>query len=145
MSTADPRSRIALHMNWTGRYLRVLLNGLRPGTHHSTRGDMPVNDPTDLLPEPTQAQIQAVSPLAQIRQGNYRVPTFIIHGTKDDLIPWQQAARTYDALKEQGVSAELRILDGTVHLFDMYKSFEGDEMARRAVDEAYQMLVDQIM
>ncbi|KUI52981.1 Conidial yellow pigment biosynthesis polyketide synthase [Cytospora mali] len=139
MSTADLRSRIALHMNWTGRYLRVLLNGLPPAGADDCRNSV-ASDPTDLILDPSREQIQAVSPLAQIRRGKYRVPTFIVHGTKDDLIPWQQAVRTYDALREQGVPAEIRILDGAVHLFDLYKSYESDASARKVVNEGYEML-----
>jgi len=135
MNTSDPRSRIALHMNWTGRYLPILLNGL--GNAESTANSL---DPTDELPDPTLEQIQAVSPLAQIRRGAYKVPTFIIHGTKDDLIPWQQTVRTHEALKEQGVLAEMRILDGAVHLFDLYRSYETDEKARAVVRDAYEFL-----
>ncbi|KAI1128807.1 hypothetical protein F5Y10DRAFT_291694 [Nemania abortiva] len=140
MSTADPRSRIALHMNWTGRHLRVLLNGLRPRKEINDHRNASEADITDLLPDPSREQVQAVSPLAQIRKGKYSVPTFIVHGTKDDLIPWQQAVRTYDALKEQGVPAEIRILDGAVHLFDLYKLRESDEAAKQAVEDGYAML-----
>ncbi|KUI69905.1 Conidial yellow pigment biosynthesis polyketide synthase [Cytospora mali] len=139
MSTADPRSRIALHMNWTGRYLRILLNGLSPAGKDNCQHSA-ASDPTDSILDPSREQIQAVSPLAHIRQGKYRVPTFIVHGTKDDLIPWQQAVRTYDALREQGVPAEIRILDGAVHLFDLYKSYESDASAKKAVSEGYEML-----
>ncbi|KAI0442798.1 hypothetical protein F4803DRAFT_575191 [Xylaria telfairii] len=140
MSRADPRSRIALHMNWTGRHLRVLLNGLQPRTGAiDHRKNSTESDVTDFLPEPSRGQIQAISPLAQIEKGKYSVPTFIVHGTKDDLIPWQQAVRTYDALREQGVPAEIRILDGAVHLFDLYKSLENDETAN-AIRDGYTML-----
>ncbi|KAH8202697.1 hypothetical protein TruAng_003183 [Truncatella angustata] len=137
MSQSDPRSRIALHMNWTGRYLQVLLRGLS-GCHRARA--IPGADPTDTLRDPSQEEIQAVSPLAQIRRGVYRVPTFIIHGTKDDLIPWQQAVRTYESLQQQGVAAEIRILEGAVHLFDLYRSFESDERSRKAVHEGYEFL-----
>ncbi|KAJ4422348.1 Type I Iterative PKS [Gnomoniopsis sp. IMI 355080] len=142
MSTADPRSRIALHMNWTGRYLRILLNGLSPAGagDYGEHEEEVQTDPTDFLPEPTQDQIESISPLAQIRQGTYRVPTFIIHGTKDDLIPWEQAVRTYDALRERGVPAEIRILEGAAHLFDLYRSFSTDKTAQDAVRDAYDML-----
>lgn len=133
MAPSDPRSRIALHMNWKGRTLRVLLNKLSPNSGSS-------NDPTADLPEPTPDQIQSVSPLAQIQQGAYRVPTFIIHGTKDDLIPWQQAMRTYEALRQNDVIAELRILEGAVHLFDLYQSCNTDEKVIRAIQEGYEFL-----
>lgn len=142
MSADDARSRIALHMNWTGRYLRVLLNGLSP----STGGRRVVGtDPTDALPEPSVEAVRAVSPLAQIRAGRYAVPTFIVHGTRDDLVPWQQALRTYEALQERGVEAEIRILEGAAHLFDLYKGFERDETAQRAVQEGYEMLARWVM
>lgn len=147
MSTADPRSRIALHMNWTGRYLKILLNGLSPSSARHCEKDEGEgqSDPTDFLPEPAQEQIESISPLSQIRQGKYKVPTFIIHGTKDDLIPWQQAVRTYDALREKGVPAEIRILDGAAHLFDLYRSFGTDKAAQEAVSEAYDMLAQWVM
>ncbi|KAK0723563.1 hypothetical protein B0T26DRAFT_263600 [Lasiosphaeria miniovina] len=140
MSADDARSRIALHMNWTGRYLRVLLNGLSPSS-----GKTIGTDPTDALPEPSAEAVRAVSPLAQIRAGRYAVPTFIVHGTRDDLIPWQQARRTYEALRERGIEAEIRILEGAVHLFDLYRAYETDEAAQRAVAEGYEMLARWVM
>ncbi|RYP44065.1 hypothetical protein DL768_009434 [Monosporascus sp. mg162] len=140
MSPSDPRSRIALHMNWTGRYLRVLLNGLDSCRSGGASGHADGADPTDALPDPSPEQIQAVSPLAQIRRGMYNVPTFIVHGTKDDLIPWQQALRTYEALRQQDVEAEIRILDGAVHLFDLYRSYEADERANEVLREGYEFL-----
>ncbi|KAI0015267.1 putative polyketide synthase [Xylariomycetidae sp. FL0641] len=144
MSPDDPRSRIALHMNWTGRCLRVLLNGLAGDSQAAIR---PPNDalgvpmdPTDALPMPSHEQIRAVSPLAQIQEGVYRVPTFLIHGTKDDLVPWEQSLRTHEALQRQGVAAEIRILDGAVHLFDMYRSYDNDGRAKKAIQDGYSFL-----
>jgi dipeptidyl aminopeptidase/acylaminoacyl peptidase len=97
-------------MNWRGRTLHVLLNGLSHQDHE-----------LDSLPTPTSSQIQSISPLSQIQGGMYRTPTFIIHGTQDDLIPVDQAVRTYTALQEQGVTSDVRILDGALHLFDLGK------------------------
>lgn len=159
MSVADARSRVALHMNWTGRYLRVLLHGLSsasasasaaPVASRQRRGEEEeageeMVDPTDDLPDPTPEQIRAVSPLAQIQRGAYRVPTFIVHGTADDLIPWRQAVRTYDALRERGVAAEIRVVDGAAHLFDVCGAFGGDEAAGMAVAEAYATLAGWVM
>lgn len=130
MSPTDPRSRIAMHMNWKGQTLPVLLNGL-------TRGE---ND-LDNLPAPTKQQVQSISPLAQIRAGRYKTPTFIVHGTRDDLIPWEQARRTYDELIDAGVPAEARIVQGAVHLFDIYDGYEEDEGAKRAVRQGYEFLM----
>lgn len=130
LAPEDPRSRICLHMNWKGQTLPVLLNGLDPANC----------DEGSLLTHPTADQIRAVSPLAQIRKGTYRTPTFIVHGTRDDLIPWQQAQRTYKALCEHGVEAELKIVEGGIHLFDAGKGFERDEEAAKAVREGYEFL-----
>ncbi|KAF3769424.1 hypothetical protein M406DRAFT_32824 [Cryphonectria parasitica EP155] len=145
MSPSDARSRIALHMNWTGRSLRVLLNGLSSGRLHAPdprpAGDgHAFPDPTDELLDPSPEQIQLVSPLAQIQRGTYQVPTFLIHGTKDDLIPWQQALRTHEALQQQGVESHIRILDGAAHLFDLYRSYNGNKGAKEAVRAGYDFL-----
>ncbi|KAL8651541.1 MAG: hypothetical protein Q9210_003192, partial [Variospora velana] len=111
MAPEDPRSRICLHMNWKGATLPVLLNGMDPARRRRRSQDH--------LPSPTREQIAAVSPLAQIRKGSYRTPTFLVHGTRDDLIPWEQAQRTVDAMRERGVAAEVRVVQGAVHLFDV--------------------------
>ena len=127
LESSDPRSRIALFMNWHGRSLNVLLNGL----DKSTRKEPPT---------PTFSQIAAISPLAHIRNGNYTTPTFIVHPRQDDLIPWEQAQRTYEALQMAGVEAELRIVEDAKHLFDLDRSYRSNEDARRAVSEGYEFL-----
>lgn len=129
MAPSDARSRLALHMNWNAKTLPVLLKGISQGSEDA-----------NLRLE----EIQTVSPLTQIRERQYRTPTFLIHGTKDDLIPWQQAQRTYEALQETGVLSELRILQGAVHLFDSYRGYEKDEEAARVVREGYDFLSTQV-
>lgn len=55
-------------------------------------------------------------PLAQIRAGNYVAPTFLIHPRDDDLIPWQQAERTWQRLRDwKTVDAELRLVENVPH------------------------------
>lgn len=51
--------------------------------------------------------------------------------TKDDLIPWQQAQRTYETLCESGVEAELGVVKGAIHLFDASNAFMRNEEAVR--------------
>lgn len=128
MATSDPRSRLALHMNCHGRTLHVVLNGL----DKKTREQPPAPSPSDIV---------AVSPLAQVRAGNYKTPTFIIHPEDDDLIPWKQAERTWQALRDAHVDTELRIVKGVPHLFDLtgLKS-RRNEVAGRAVMEGYEFL-----
>lgn len=72
LARSDPRSRLALYMNYHGRTLQVLLNGL----DKRSRREPPI---------PTPTNVAAVSPLAHIRSGKYATPTLIIHPREDDL------------------------------------------------------------
>jgi pimeloyl-ACP methyl ester carboxylesterase len=127
LARSDPRSRLALYMNWHGRTLHVLLNGFDKRSRKEP-------------PAPAPADAAAVSPLAHIRSGKYATPTFIIHPRQDDLIPWQQARRTWEALRAGGTDAELRIVEDAPHLFDVYREYQGNEAARRAVMGGYEFL-----
>lgn len=128
LAPSDPRSRLALFMNCRGRSLHVLLNGLDKKAR---------KEPA----EPTQKDIIAVSPLAQVRAGTYKTPTFILHPREDDLIPWHQAERTWQALQDMQVDSELRIVEGVPHLFDLAGLHRvRNEDARRAMVEGYEFL-----
>lgn len=123
----DPRSRLALYMNYHGRTLQVLLNGLDKRSRREP-------------PAPTPTNVADVSPLAHIRSGTYATPTFIIHPRQDDLIPWQHARQTWEVLRARGIDVELRIVEDVPHLFDVYPEYQGNEAARRAVTEGYEFL-----
>lgn len=71
------------------------------------------------LQQPGLDEIVPVNPLAQIVRGNYQTPTFLIDGTNDDLIPWQQSQGTYNALVDQGVTAGLALVEGAPHICDL--------------------------
>ena len=138
MSPTDARSRIALHMNWAGKTLPVLLGG---GRYFKSLG---AGIGEGEIPETMAEEVQAISPLAQIRRGAYRSPTFIIHAALDDLIPVAQAKRTYDELVVQGVVAELHIVENGLHLFDIYPRYEENRDARQAVLKGYDFLRRQV-
>lgn len=124
----DARSRLALHMNMHGHTLHVLLGGL------DKKG-------RKLRPEPpTPERIAAASPLAQICAGNYVTPTFLVHPRKDDLIPWQQAERTWQALQATGTDAQLKIVEEVPHLFDVYPEHRNNQAAKEAIREGYEFL-----
>lgn len=129
MNPSDARSRIALYMNWTGQTVPVLLNSQGP----IERNQM------SKLEQPSIEDIQAISPLANIRSHKYQSPTFIIHGTRDDLIPIAQAQRTYDALSAAGLDSEIRILDA-VHLFDISPEMSQNEEALQAIEDGFAFL-----
>nr|POF17386.1 non-reducing polyketide synthase mapc [Quercus suber] len=131
MSLEDPRCRLILHMNWEAKTLPVLIHGL-----NRIVGTRCVTEPAF----PSTEQIRAISPLAQIRDGNYTTPTFFVHGTRDDLVPWQASQRTHEALKVRGVDSEICILEDALHLFDLYPTSKKKPAARRAVSDGYRFL-----
>lgn len=138
MSPSDPRSRIVLHMNWKAQALPIWINGLP--TKKAASNSQPESYAT--MPMPSTEQIVSISPYAQIQRGTYVTPTFIIHGTSDDLIPWQQSQRVHEALRNKGVKTGLAIVDDAPHLFDMYKDKDGRGWS--AVQEGYEFLFDTV-
>lgn len=88
---ADPRCRIVLHMNWKAQTLPVILSGL-PCEARVVGNEMEITNWT-ALPQPPLVEIVHCSALAQVKRENYKTPTFLVHGTADELIPWQQSRR----------------------------------------------------
>ncbi|TRX93705.1 hypothetical protein FHL15_005381 [Xylaria flabelliformis] len=140
-SPSDPRSRILLHMNWTGQSLPILLGGLpAPSTSSASSPDY------KNLPQPNLEHVKVISPLAHVTGSaspGYKTPTFLIHGTKDDLVPWQQSQHFYEMLVQHGVKAKIRVVKGAEHLFDIGKS-RLTEDAKRAVEDGYKFLLQMV-
>ena len=150
MSTLDARARIPLHMNWTAQTLPILLGALtwqkkakRLASAPDKISPPPPHDGHSRLPQPSAADVRSISPLAQIRSGNYQVPTYLLHGTQDDFIPWQETQRTYDELVRRGVPAGVKIVDGGGHMFEML-GVPGDEDGRawQSVLDGYRFLFE---
>ncbi|KAJ5185404.1 Acyl transferase/acyl hydrolase/lysophospholipase [Penicillium cf. griseofulvum] len=116
------RCRIVLHINWKAQTLPIIVGGL-PSKKNSAAYSF---RDWDALPEPSFDEIVRVSPRAKILGGKYRTPTFFIHGTNDDLIPWQQSQGTYNALLEAGVPAGLALIEGAPHIFDLSSNPESE-------------------
>ena len=85
---------------------------------------------------PAAEDIQAVSPYAQIVRGRYRTPTFLIHGDRDDLIPWQMSRDTVEALRAQGVDAGFAAPLKAGHAFDLWLNEDPKETGWAAIEEA---------
>lgn len=97
-------------MNWRAQTLLLLLNGLSAKRQ--------VKFLQSALP--TKEQIVAISPHLQILPGKYTTPTSLIHRTADDLIPWQHSEWIIDVLKERGIEANIKVLNGIEHFFDAF-------------------------
>ncbi len=138
MAPQDPRSQLVLHMNWKGQTLPVLFRSL------PTRDSVPPGKVKGYqeLPQPPVDDIVRASPYAQIVRGNYRSPTHIVFGTDDDLIPWQQAQNTVDAMREAGIDTGFTLMKGEPHLFDLFRDPDGARWA--AIQPAYKFLFDRI-
>lgn len=128
MSLDDTRWRFVLHMNWRAQFLPILLNGL-PSRSQLVAGERSHKNYYN-QPMPPKEEIISISPYSQILHGKYKTPTFLIHGTADDMIPWQQSQRVIDALQKRGVEADIAVLDGAVHLFDTFSDSGWDEIQR---------------
>ena len=131
----DPRCRIVLHINWKAQTLPVIIGGLlskKKAAAASSSKDW------HALPQPGLDEIIPVSPLAQIVRGNYQTPTFLIHGTADDLIPWEQSQGTYRALVDRGVTAGLVLVEGAPHICDL--SSDPESEGWKAALEGYEFL-----
>jgi len=83
-------------------------------------------------------EIIRASPHAQIVRGQYKTPTFLVHGTSDDLIPWEQSQGTYEALVMKGVSSGLAIVEGAPHICDLSSNPESEGW--KAVSKGYDFL-----
>lgn len=90
----------------------------------------------DTKSHPGPSQISKISPLAQIRAGNYRVPTFVIHGSEDNVVPVSHSVEFESALREQGVPSGVVISSGKKHLFDLFLK-PGTEEWERCVLPGY--------
>lgn len=124
-------------MNWKGQALPIFVAGL-PSKSQVVEGDA---KKWQFLPQPASEKVVALSPYAQVVRGSYRTPTFIIHGSLDDLIPWQQSRRIHYALADVGVRTGLAIVRGRKHLFDIYRD-DVDGAGWQAVRAGYEFLFD---
>lgn len=132
---ADARCRIIFHMNWKAQTLPILMGGL---PSKSRAAEYPDTKDWNTLPLPGLDKIVAASALSQIRRGNYQTPTFLIHGTADDLIPWQQSLETYEAMVERNIAARLVLVPGGPHICDL--SSDPNSEGWKAALQGYEFL-----
>jgi len=69
---------------------------------------------------------KAYSPVTYL---NRAVPTIILHGDSDVIVPYKQSTDLYQALRKRGVPAELYTVDGDHHGFPKLTPDKGRKMA----------------
>ena len=101
----DAWSELVLHSVRDGLSIPLLLRGL---------------DMREDAPRPSKEEIAAISPLHHVRSGSYQVPTYIIHGTGDKLVPADMSVALHDTLKQKGIATGLTLVPETSHTFDLF-------------------------
>ncbi|KAH7094593.1 BcPKS16, polyketide synthase [Paraphoma chrysanthemicola] len=102
----DARCELVLSLFREGRGLEIMLHGI-----NSVSAQSPARVEATL--------IDSISPLAQARSGTYQVPTFIVHGDHDEIVPFQSAEGFILALKTKGLDCEILPVHGARHLYDL--------------------------
>ena len=62
----------------------------------------------------------------------------MIHGTADDLVPWEQSRTTYESMLEKNVPAQLALVEGAPHICD--RSGDPDWEGWKATVRGYEFL-----
>ncbi|KAI9044399.1 ketoacyl-synt-domain-containing protein [Aspergillus affinis] len=114
MASTDRRSRIFAHMVQQGQSLQVLANGLPPPNA------VPPSQMKSILSQqdPPLDRVRQYSPYACAADNMYRSSTYMLHGKKDELVPWQQALKMLSMLQKHGIPCDLALLEDAMHLFD---------------------------
>ncbi|KAL9004771.1 MAG: hypothetical protein Q9188_002428 [Gyalolechia gomerana] len=102
----DPRSELILSLFKENTGLPLLLNGLPSASEDPFR-----------TPDPSR--VTAISPIAHLRSGAYATPTFIIHGTTDEIVPFHTAQVFAQLMKEKGVRGGLLAVEKARHIHDL--------------------------
>ncbi|KAK4244346.1 BcPKS16, polyketide synthase [Corynascus novoguineensis] len=150
----DPRSELVLALFKERIGLPLLLNGLPPRTSSSSYDTDPANKDQEgndqarrsslletTLTPPPPALVASISPLSRLRAGQYRTPTFLLHGTADEVAPFAGAERFAGEMAARGVRHGLLAVRGAPHIYDLGLQPGTREWEER-VAPGYRFLVD---
>ena len=143
LTLKDPRAKIILHMCWESQTIQILVNGL-PHKESVSATDKKNNTDWRYQPDATAEQIQAISPLWQIRQGNYKTPTFMVHGSNDDWLPLSMNQRTIKELKDRNIPAGLSVPEKCTHAFDLFPVGDPLGVGWKSIEEGYEFICKQL-
>ncbi|KAF2258313.1 hypothetical protein CC78DRAFT_595576 [Lojkania enalia] len=136
LTLKDPRAKIILHTCWNSATLPILVNGL---PHKDSVADPDAKEHM-YPPAATEKQVHEISPLWQIKQGNYRTPTFIVHGNADDWLPLSMSEGTIRELKNRGIPAGLAIPEKCRHAFDLFPVGDPLSTGWSAIEQGYDFI-----
>ncbi len=88
-------------------------------------------------------QVQAISPMAQLKAGKYKVPTCIIHADRDEIAPFRDSEAFVEELQRSGVRGKLGRVIGKGHIHDLALK-PGGEGWEEGVGVGYDFLFDVI-
>lgn len=137
VKSGDSRSELLLSLFESGSRefgLSLMLNGSPGG--HKTVGEL-------VASPPSLERQAAICPTARLRMGQYKVPTFIIHGELDDIALFESAANLYDEMKQQGTPSGFLAVDHGGHLHDLHLKV-GMPQWDRYIVPGYQFLFDML-
>lgn len=94
---------------------------------------------TALSTPPPAWKVEAISPMAQLKAGRYKVPTFVIHGDKDEIAPFKDSERFVEELKAKSVPTGLQMVKGARHIHDLALR-EGKDGWKDGVEVGYRFV-----
>ncbi|KAI1501592.1 ketoacyl-synt-domain-containing protein [Biscogniauxia marginata] len=112
VKSGDARSELLLSLFRESKTfgLSLLLNG-KPGLHQSV--EQLVSD------IPTLERQSSICPTARVRAGDYKVPTFIIHGESDNIAIFESASDLHEEMKRQGIRTGFLAVKNGQHIHDL--------------------------
>ncbi|KFA74445.1 hypothetical protein S40288_08906 [Stachybotrys chartarum IBT 40288] len=131
----DPRSELVLSLFKEGNGLPLLLNGIS--------GDKDDHDNEAWKRQVSSDRIAAINPMAKVRDGSYTTPTFVVHGTRDEIVPYAMAADFVQTCRGRGVECGFLTIPGARHIHDL--NLEPGTVAWEAeVAPAYEFLLSKL-
>ncbi|PSR83579.1 hypothetical protein BD289DRAFT_467698 [Coniella lustricola] len=124
LSEADPRSELVLALIKEPNGMSLLFNDWPFTRHQHASHSVPdiedqQEDGDNELPPANSARALAFSPMAQVKAGKYKTPTYLVFGEEDEIAPFGRGKEFIAALKETGVACGLLPVKGAKHIYDL--------------------------
>lgn len=135
MKANDPRSALVVSLFQSGHGLSLLLNNVMEASR-----DDDAESATSWRAPPAPERVATICPLAHLRAGLYKTPTFIVHGTQDERVPFRSTVDFVNAARERDVECGLLAVPGARHLHDI-NLVPGTALWEAQVAPAYQFIL----